>query len=131
MAYPSLAMLRELLDATNRDLKGSGRLHRHPREVPRRKATLNPISEMAGHRLERQSRGNLYGAFIEQNVDASRNLIVESAFEQPDPGPESGRFRAGTTRGYGYPGFWVDLICIKAARLGVHSKAQGLEDLLR
>ena len=85
MAYPSLAMLRELLDATNRDLKGSGRLHRHPREVPRRKATLNPISEMAGHRLERQSRGNLYGAFIEQNVDASRILIVESAFDPRNP----------------------------------------------
>src|SRR5436190_8803371 len=34
VAYPSLAMFRQLLDATNRDLKGGGRLHRHPRSVP-------------------------------------------------------------------------------------------------
>ena len=46
---------------------------------------LDPITEMAGHRLERQSRGNLYGAFIEQNVDASRILIVESAFDPRNP----------------------------------------------
>jgi hypothetical protein len=29
MAYPSLAMFCQLLDAADRDLKGSGRLHRY------------------------------------------------------------------------------------------------------
>lgn len=59
---------------------------------------------------------NLYGAFIEQNVNASRILIVERASDRrkPDPGLENGRTRAGTAR----------FNCIKAARLGVHSKAR-------
>ena len=84
MAYPSLAMLCELLDATNRDLKGSGRLHRHPREVPRRKATRSHHRD--GRPSARATKpGNLYGAFIEQNVDASRILIVESAFDPRNP----------------------------------------------
>ena len=76
---------------------------------------------------------NLYGAFIEQNVNASRILIVESAFDPRNPtrARRAGASEPGTTRGYGHPGFWVDLICIEATRLGVHSKAQGLQDLLR
>ena len=45
------------LDAANRDLEGSGRLHRY------------------------QSRRNLYRSFITQNVNASRILIVETAFD--------------------------------------------------
>src|SRR4051794_7323230 len=57
MAYPSLAMFRQLLDAANRDLEGNGRLHRY------------------------QSRRNLYSSFITHNVNASRILIVETAFD--------------------------------------------------
>src|SRR4051794_22917815 len=90
VAHPSLAMFCELLDAADRDLKGSGRLYRHPRSASR-----------AG------TRRNLYGAFIGQNVNASRILIVERASDRckPDPGLENGRTRARTARGIGYPSF--------------------------
>src|SRR5436309_2549281 len=79
---------------------------------------------------------NLYPAFIDQNVNASRILIVESAFDPCNGGPESGRIRPGQRADTGYPGLDENgrrLICIRAARLGVHRKArsenfQGLQD---
>ena len=71
MAYPSLAIFGQLLDAANRDLIGSGRLHRHSRSAPRAPAGRN-----------------IYAAFIDPNFNASRILIMEGAFEAAQPRPE-------------------------------------------
>jgi hypothetical protein len=75
MAYLSLAIFCQLLDTANRDLKGSGRLHLHPRSAPGPKPGRN-----------------LYGTFIDQNVNASRILIVETAFD-----PCNGARRVGVS----------------------------------
>ena len=49
---------------------------------------------------------NLYGAFMEQNVNASRILIVESAFDSPNPTRAriAGVSEPGLRAGIGYPG---------------------------
>ena len=105
MAYPSLAMLRQFLDAANRDLKGNGRLH-HAHDAPWAKV-----------------RRNLYSFFIDQNANASRIVIVESALGLCNP---SRARRAGTER------VLAILVWVKRAsfylhqcpRLGVHNKTR-------
>jgi hypothetical protein len=58
---------------------------------------------------------------------------VESAFDPRNPTRawRAGASEQGQRAGMAILVFWIDLIFIKAARLGVHSKAQGLQNLLR
>jgi hypothetical protein len=67
--------------AATRHLLIEGRLL----SINRRKATLNPIAEIAAIGSSDKAGKNLYGAFIEQNVDASGILIVESASDPRNP----------------------------------------------